>query len=286
MELPPRGNQLKIDHDDPDQVAEIAAADALDALDPEQAQLFADHARSCVQCGEAVGQMREVAALLALAVPPVEPPTHLRRRFLDRAQSESQGMISPGPPYQSSGAVAPIATKRGSFPPTLRARWLPLLPSVASLIALLAVSIVLLQQRDQVEQLQSQIALQQATIGRQQAQIERQSRIQSLIALPNASIRQMQQGGIQARVVTAPNSRTAYLVVTGLPPLPPERDYQIWLRDGTRFISAGIFHPDRSGDLLVDAPAPLKEYGAIGISQEPKGGSPAPTGKILVGGSL
>ncbi len=286
MGLPPRGNQLKIDHDDPDQVAEIAAADALDALDPEQARLFADHARSCVQCDEAVGQMREVAALLALAVPPVEPPTHLRRRFLDRARSEPQEMIHPRPPYESGGAVAPIATERGGFPPTLRARWLPLLPSVGLLVALLVVSIVLLQQRDRVKQLQSQVALQQATIGRQQAQLDRQSRVQSLIASPNASIRQMQEGGIQARVVTAPNSRTAYLVVTGLPPLQPGRDYQIWLRTGTRFVSAGIFHPDRSGDLLVDAPAPMKEYRGIGISQEPKGGSPAPTGKILVGGSL
>jgi hypothetical protein len=77
------------------------------------------------------------------------------------------------------------------------------------------------------------------------------------------------------------------LVVRGLPALPPDRSYQLWFRrpDGSR-VSGGVFAVDASGDgvTVVDVPADLADFEAFGITEEPAGGSPAPTGRgVLVG---
>ena len=68
------------------------------------------------------------------------------------------------------------------------------------------------------------------------------------------------------------------LVVDHLEPLPPGQQYQLWLINGGR-ISGGVFDvgEDGYGSLTVRAPAPLDSY-TFGVTIEPAGGSPGPTG--------
>jgi anti-sigma-K factor RskA len=80
----------------------------------------------------------------------------------------------------------------------------------------------------------------------------------------------------------------ATLVVEDLPPLEGDRQYQLWLiREGQR-TSGGIFSvtPQGYGCLLILSPLPLNSYQALGITVEPAGGSPGPTGQRVLGGSL
>ena len=78
------------------------------------------------------------------------------------------------------------------------------------------------------------------------------------------------------------------LAVDGLAALDPDHQYQLWLiRDGQR-TSGGVFsvNPEGYGALWISSPEPLSSYPAFGITIEPEGGSPGPTGDKVLGGSL
>ncbi len=80
----------------------------------------------------------------------------------------------------------------------------------------------------------------------------------------------------------------AQLQVSGLPPLPADAQYQLWLiRDGVRS-NGGVFSvgPDGKAQLIVTAESPLDSFHAFGITVEPYGGSPGPTGPKVLGGKL
>jgi anti-sigma-K factor RskA len=80
----------------------------------------------------------------------------------------------------------------------------------------------------------------------------------------------------------------AILVVNGLDVLPLDKQYQLWLAVGDRRDSGGVFSVSRSGygALEISAPQPLREYARVGITIEPSGGSPGPTGDRVLGGDL
>jgi len=78
---------------------------------------------------------------------------------------------------------------------------------------------------------------------------------------------------------------TAVLTVTGLPTLPPDKQYQLWLvQDGQR-TNGGVFsvQADGTATLTVSAPQALDFYDAFGVTIEPAGGSPGPTGSQVLG---
>jgi hypothetical protein len=95
--------------------------------------------------------------------------------------------------------------------------------------------------------------------------------------------------GGSAKLLLPPDGTEAGLVVAGLPPLPADRSYQVWFArpDQTR-VSGGTFGVDERGDAvaLVAVPASLAEFGRVGVTEEPAGGSPTPTGTNVLGGAL
>ena len=78
------------------------------------------------------------------------------------------------------------------------------------------------------------------------------------------------------------------LVVDGLPALDEERQYQLWLIEDGQRTSGGVFsvNPEGYGSLWVLSPEPLSGYSAFGITIEPAGGSPGPTGAKVLGSTL
>ena len=63
------------------------------------------------------------------------------------------------------------------------------------------------------------------------------------------------------------------------------RTYQLWVmaRGHAQPISAGTFMPDSSGRADMTMPVPVEpgQLRRVAITEEPMGGSPAPTGTIL-----
>jgi anti-sigma-K factor RskA len=78
------------------------------------------------------------------------------------------------------------------------------------------------------------------------------------------------------------------LITHDLPSVKSGRTYQLWLVTAkAEKISAGTFNTDARGRAVVQATYPLAEsdLAAIAITEEPTGGSPQPTGTILVAGA-
>ncbi len=75
-------------------------------------------------------------------------------------------------------------------------------------------------------------------------------------------------------------------MVDHLPVLDPdELQYQLWLiQDGQR-TSGAVFSVNKYGygSVWVSSPEPLSSYSDFGISIEPAGGSPGPTGDKVLG---
>ena len=76
------------------------------------------------------------------------------------------------------------------------------------------------------------------------------------------------------------------LTVENLPPLPPERDYQLWLFDPKILspISAGVFRTDERGKVSYQykSSASLESVEKLAVSIERKGGVPLPQGKVVL----
>jgi len=89
-------------------------------------------------------------------------------------------------------------------------------------------------------------------------------------------------------VVISMDGEYGTLVVDRLPTLDKTQQYQLWLmQDGTR-ISGAVFSvgQDGYGSTPILAPEPLTRYSSFGITVEPSGGSPHPTGAKMMGGTF
>jgi len=127
--------------------------------------------------------------------------------------------------------------------------------------------------------------------GQRQLALQRQAF--TLITAPGtrAVVLRSDQATSPARgvVLLEPAAPTALLIVQDLPPLPPERTYQVWLVGGERQRdSGGVFRVDAQGFGLVPltAPRPFTAYQRVGITEEPAGGSPGPTSPRVIGAPL
>ena len=89
-------------------------------------------------------------------------------------------------------------------------------------------------------------------------------------------------------VIISADGGNGVLVVDELPPLDPQHEYQLWLvRDG-QTTSGAVFSVDEGGyrGVRIESPETLLVYSAVSITIEPAGGSIAPIGEQVLGGSL
>lgn len=86
-------------------------------------------------------------------------------------------------------------------------------------------------------------------------------------------------------VIISQDGRYGTLVVDDLEPLDDQHQYQFWLIEGGQRTSGGVFSVSRSGyaALEVWSEKPLDSFDAFGITIEPVGGSPQPTGMKVLG---
>lgn len=91
-----------------------------------------------------------------------------------------------------------------------------------------------------------------------------------------------------ARLVAVPDSREAVLVTSGLRTLDPDRTYQIWLLHDGKPRPNALFRVSRGGygRQIVAAPTNFRDFEVVAVTPEPASGSAAPTGPIVLMGSL
>jgi anti-sigma-K factor RskA len=77
------------------------------------------------------------------------------------------------------------------------------------------------------------------------------------------------------------------LIVGGLPELPPDRRYQLWFAAPDQpWLSVGLFAVDPRGNAAVplEMPDNVRSFATCDVTVEPSGGSPQPTGVVVLHG--
>ena len=225
---------------------------ALGCLDASEESQVVEHLVGCDQCQAELKRFDRVVEVLPMAMKMADPPAELKSRILARASQSSKQM-----PRRASSWSRFLDSLRQSSPV-----W-----AVASLalVLVLAISNVMLRQQ----------------LG--QAQEDGQG-VMRTVVLDGTGLSPEATG----RVVISRDGRRGVVVVDGLPKLDETQQYQLWLmKDGQRD-SGGVFSVGSSGYgwVYVRSPDPLASYQTAGITIEPEGGSPGPTGEKVLGGNL
>ena len=128
-------------------------------------------------------------------------------------------------------------------------------------------------------------ALQMRRLQGQQAELTQhiyaeQSAI-AMLAYPGTQKISIHEGVAGSLLLNA-ETNTAVLFTWDLPELPEDQTYQIWLIDpqGNR-VSGGLFETSPENEyttVQVAVSSPLDDFVALGVTIEPWGGSPGPTG--------
>lgn len=231
--------------------------------------------------------LREAVSALAVVVPQVDPPAHLRDRVLAAAgAAPSAARLAPAP---SSGAQGTARAWSGSA----FGGWLA---AAASLLLALGLGVYALQLRTDVSRLEASLDETSARLeaAEAEAQVSRarlmRARVEtSILSAPD--LRRVDlagQSGAPRAVARAFWSRAQGLVLTAtrLPDLPRGRTYQLWVLTSGAPVSAGLFKNDTSGGAteVFDTPVGLPTPTGLAVSVEPEGGVPAPTGEIVLVG--
>ncbi len=237
---------------DPHPIRDLLPAFSLGILDEDEAREVKEHLEGCAACRAEAASFHEVTGRLAAAGPGRGLPDGLEDRIL-RAVEERR----PDKP-----ALVPASSR----PRSRRSPW----PAFTGIAAALAVALGV------GNLLQWNGALGPRAHGPS-------SRLATAVLSGTENAPQA-----YGTIVLDPKDAEGVLAVTGLPRLPADRQYQLWLiRDGQRR-SAGVFSPDAEGygSMLLTVPADFRDFQSLGVSEEPRGGSPAPTGPRVLAGKL
>jgi anti-sigma-K factor RskA len=230
-------------------VLDLLPAYTIGGLDAEEARLVEEHLLSCWICRAESADLQDVLGQLSLAVPAAVPPPDLRDRLLERVQAAR--------PQQ------PIQGSKQSWLERLLPVWG--LASFALIIILGVFNLSLWQRLNHLEFLTSPGGMRAVPLNSSDAA----SRATGFV------------------LISADGDEGA-LVVDGLPPLGESQQYQLWLIRDEKRTSGAVFSTDEKsyGGTRVEVSGSLLEYSAVGITIEPFGGSPQPTGEKVLGGSL
>jgi anti-sigma-K factor RskA len=238
-------------------VSDLIPAYVLGCLDPDEKLRVEKHLEGCEACRAELKTYHSVMDGLALSINQIDPPKRLKQSIVQ--------LIEPEGREKPARAHTPRRRLDLSY---LR----PLLPiwSVVSLVLVLSLSAANLVQSQQVKEL-----------SQQSANVYTEFHIVPL----NGTSAAPQALGI---MIISDNGLSGSLNVDGLPPLDAGHQYQLWLVQEGRRTNGGVFSvsPGGYGTLKINSSRSLIDYNSIGITIEPAGGSPGPTGDKVLGGGL
>lgn len=242
-----------------DDLHELSDLYALDALDDLERQRFERHLASCDTCRAAVDAVNATTAQLA-DLGAVMPPASMKQSVMEAIRHTPQ----------IGGSVATTLVKPASQRPVpelleRRRHWRPILLSAAAALLLVAsMGVALKRSRDD---LSSSRALATA------------------LADPTATTADyVGTNGELARVVRGKDH--VVILLGNLPPVAANRAYAVWLIGADGPHPAGLLRPNPGGSAVTLINRDLSSFTDFGLTEEPAGGSPAPTGPILVSGSI
>jgi anti-sigma-K factor RskA len=237
-----------------ERLLELVPLAALGALDGEERAAFEAALASSPELQRELAAYRELVGRLGLAAEERQPPVGLRERVL--------------------ATTRPAVSVR-------RPAWLA--PALAaSLMAALAGLLLVRSERDTARR--ELLALRE-TLASEVA-------FRDLVGLPETRV--VDLAGLEAapdaraRVVWHSGRREGVLLASGLAPTASGKAYELWLIASGAPVPAGVFRVDASGRAVLRLPPGLDFAGVktFAVTVEPEAGVAAPTGAMVLAGSV
>lgn len=300
-------------------VLELLPAYILAALEPDEMLAVQDYLDAHPELHARLTELEATVDLLALAPEEVEPPAHVKQALMAWVVADAQYAASAKQEQLPSDSISYVATaptqsegpriheQSGQEKQPLLASWQSRLRNLfgptlaAATVLILLVAVIygafswnqarrlaqdIAQARQEIAQLQRQVdELQQINQRLEQELIDSRRQI-ALFTAPDRVV-------LLAGTSEAPEAQGAFyisnnegmLVLRHLPSLPPEKIYELWLipADGSP-VPAGLIQPQEAGvqTVRISLENQLTDFAAVGLSIEPAGGSPSPTGPIIL----
>lgn len=225
--------------------ADAVGAYLLEALPDAERAGFERHLETCETCRADVESLRVATDALPVSVEALAPPPALKARIMAVVEAEAELLAAAAGPRADLPEPSPARRRRFSLP-ALRPAFA--LASALALLVLGGLGGALLSGDD-------------GTGG---------DRARTVVA-------SVQRGDASARLVVGRDA--SRLEVSDLPAPPEGRVYQVWTlrRGGTPQPSASLFVPRSDGSATVAVPGSLDGVDQVLVTDEPVGGSPAPT---------
>jgi anti-sigma-K factor RskA len=282
--------------------ADLAGAYALDALSPEEAAEFKAYLAGSEEAKAEAAELSDTAVALGLATPPVEPSPALKASLMAKLTSTPQlprqadsregtsaspqatqapdaaandGATTIGNASANDGAPANTVSDSGGASVShlgdgpaerrAKARWFSG-PAVLLLSAAAAVALffggVLAGQAFSSNRFDEQQATALAEINAA-PDVQRASTVTA--------------DGHPATLVWSGELGRSALLIEDLPPLPADKDYQLWYMNSAGAFSGGTFDSSGQGTVWRVLEGAMKAGDQVGVTVEPNGGSEEPT---------
>ena len=260
------------------QIEELLGFYALDALNDEEKELVEAYLKGRPEARQQVEEMGRAVSALPYGVSSVEPSPRSKEALMARVAADQRATSS--------------TRNQPSRPRGMRLGNIFQAFSMGVAIVAIVWAVIL---NTQFTQLRNEVSTLRKAVVAQANSLEQinQSVDQINAKLPQATPSAVMtislkgtdvQPQAQGQLIVDPNSESAVLVIAGLDQLEAGKTYQVWLIDGGTPVSAGLLTVDENGQglFIVTSEAAIGSFNALGISIEPEGGSPQPTGDIVV----
>ena len=221
---------------------------ALGALDAEDAAALEAHLRTCEACRDELAAYRATSDNLLINIHPQKPSAALRQhlqRQLPGTQKSERSRLK-----WSFGRVA----------------------VGIAIILLLVLNVLSISQVRALQNQQAQLV----------HQIQNGQMALAMLSYPNTKSFPIKEKNVTGSLLLDKEYNNAVLILRGLPSIPDNQTYQIWLiapnQDRT---SAGLLRPQTDLPFIsepINATQDLANFVGIGMTIEPAGGSDHPTG--------
>ncbi|HZT05537.1 MAG TPA: anti-sigma factor [Chloroflexota bacterium] len=255
------------------EVEELLGSYALGALPREALEEVEEHLGACGVCQSRAREMLRTASTLRLGVPQVDPPRALHDRILGAVRNPHEHGTGAPEDGRSLLVQLPVRRRRVAGP----AYW----AGAAALVLMflsgwLGLQVIALQQsvattEESARQAWAEAEVAADTIARwNQAGAAGAAHIDGTEMAP----------GAWGTLYYVPSQQDGVLLVGGLPNLPKDKCYQLWLIRGDRWMNGGTFYVENDGKsvVVVKSPMPMASIDTIRVTMEPHGGSAEPRG--------
>lgn len=252
-----------------EQYDENLALLALGTLEGDPRTELEKHLPTCSSCRRELERLRGDMALMAMSAGGPRPPQRSRQRLMEAIAKEPR-------------RVTAVAARGRGF------QWWTALGWVAAAVMLLAV----IQLRQANRGLRDAVASLGSMVGQQTIELENAKRVADTLTGKDVQTVTL----VATKTPPQPQGKAFYLrsksglvfVANNLPPLAPEKIYELWLIPTSGApIAAGLFKPDAHGSAtVVNPPLPAGvEAKTFAVTLEPVSGPhDAPRGSAVMGG--